>query len=72
MPERIEVRGTRNGARDFIEVPTRDEAAISALLEERRGYAMRGRADRVSQVEAQLTRLGWVAPARKPGRPPKN
>ena len=36
---------------------------IAALLEERRGYVVRGLADRVKAVDAELARLGHKAPA---------
>ena len=39
------------------------QAEIDALLDERRGYVVRGLADRVKAVDAQLARLGHrVAP----------
>lgn len=42
---------------------------IDALLEERHGYVVRGLADRVAQVDAELARLGYTrddaAPARR-------
>ena len=39
---------------------------IAALLEERRGYELRGLNDRVAAVDAELRRLGAQAvPARK-------
>jgi len=40
------------------------KATIRALIEERRGYVMRGLDDRVAAVDAQLRRLG--ASAEKP------
>jgi hypothetical protein len=40
------------------------QATIGALLEERRGYELRGEDDRVAQVDAQLKALGHEA--RKP------
>lgn len=33
---------------------------IAALLEERRGYVLRGLRDRVAQVDAEIERLGGV------------
>ena len=36
---------------------------IAALLEERRGYVMRGLPARVAAVDAELARLGHKAPA---------
>lgn len=41
-----------------------DQATIAALLEERRGYALRGDEDRVAQVDAQLKALGHGAQKR--------
>lgn len=38
-----------------------DQATISALLEERRGYVRRGEDDRVAQVDKQLKALGAAA-----------
>jgi hypothetical protein len=38
------------------------QAEIAALLEERRGYVMRGLPDRVQAVDAQLALLGHAAP----------
>lgn len=32
---------------------------INALLEERRGYVMRGKTERVREVDEELTRLGY-------------
>jgi hypothetical protein len=32
---------------------------INALLEERRGYVMRGKVERVRDVDAELARLGY-------------
>ena len=40
------------------------QATISALLEERRGYVLRGDEQRLAQVDAQLRALG--ASAEKP------
>ena len=37
------------------------QAEIDALLEERRGYVIRGLADRVKAVDEQLARLGHKA-----------
>jgi hypothetical protein len=48
------------------------DETIAALLEERRGYVMRGLPDRVAVVDAELARLGHrVAPeaAVKPKAP---
>ncbi len=58
MPEQIAVRGVRNGATDFIEVPTAEEAYIAALLRERRGYEMRGDSQGVADVDAEIVRVG--------------
>ena len=59
---------------------------VNALLEERRGYVLRGLKDRVAQVDAELARLGVAVEAapvetavvepqenarRGPGRPRK-
>jgi hypothetical protein len=38
---------------------------IEALLEERRGYEVAGKADRVAQVDAELERAGHRQPARR-------
>lgn len=38
------------------------QADITALLEERRGYVMRGLPDRVKAVDEQLAALGYQAP----------
>jgi len=35
---------------------------INALLEERRGYVMRGKLERVQDVDAELARLGYEPP----------
>lgn len=37
------------------------EATISALIEERRGYVLRGEEERVALVDAELRRLGHEA-----------
>lgn len=42
-----------------------DEALVAALLEERRGYELRGAAERVAEVDAQLKRLGHSTPKPK-------
>jgi len=39
---------------------------INALLEERRGYVMRGKLERVQDVDAELARLGYTPPENKP------
>ena len=39
---------------------------IEALLEERRGYVVRGLKDRVAQVDAEIERLGGVKVADEP------
>lgn len=38
-----------------------EKATIAALLEERRGYELRGEDERVAQVDAQLKHLGHDA-----------
>jgi hypothetical protein len=38
------------------------QAEIDALLDERRGYVVRGLPDRVKAVDEQLARLGYRAP----------
>lgn len=58
MPDRIEVRGVRSGASDYIEVETAEEAYIAALLRERRGYEMRGDVEGMAAVDAELARVG--------------
>jgi hypothetical protein len=50
---------TDTGGRDVSKED--DKATIAALLEERRGYEMRGQADRVAQVDRQLSALGHNA-----------
>lgn len=47
----------------------RREATLAALEAERRGYAMRGREDRVSLVDAEITRLGGGASPAASKRP---
>ena len=49
-----------------------EKATIAALLEERRGYVLRGETDRVVQVDAQLRHLGHDAekPASRATRRP--
>lgn len=42
------------------------EATIEALLREREGYLLYGRKDRAAQVDAELERLGYVAPKAEP------
>jgi FixJ family two-component response regulator len=58
MPDRIPVRAVRNGGLDFIEVPTRDEQLIAALLRERAGYVVRNLPERIAAVDVELHRLG--------------
>lgn len=41
----------------------RRQATIDALLEERRGYEIAGKADRAKQVDAALKDAGYKAPA---------
>jgi hypothetical protein len=41
-----------------VEVPTKDEAVVAALLAERLGYVRRGLPDRVALVDAELARYG--------------
>jgi hypothetical protein len=38
--------------------PSAEDAYAQALLREREGYVMRGRDDRVAEVDAELERLG--------------
>lgn len=70
MPDRIPVRAVRNGGLDHIEVPTRDEAHIAALQRERAGYVQRNLPERVTAVDAELSRLGHRQPTQddKPAR----
>lgn len=42
---------------------------VEALLEERRGYALHGRKDRVAQVDAELAKYGIVVDASEQERP---
>jgi len=42
-----------------IPVPTPAQSLIAALLEERRGYVVRGLSDRVALVDQELERLGY-------------
>lgn len=42
---------------------------IGALLEERRGYEVAGRADRVAEVDAALVAAGYKAPAGRRAKP---
>lgn len=37
---------------------TGDDGYVAALLDERRGFVMRGKKDRVAQVDAELARFG--------------
>lgn len=49
-----------------------DPALVEALLRERQGYVIRGLAERIAAVDAELARLGFEvekpAPARRPRR----
>ena len=49
-----------------------EKATIASLLEERRGYALRGLDDRVAQVDAQLKALAYDAekPSKRASRRP--
>ncbi|MEU6490388.1 hypothetical protein ABZ890_08340 [Streptomyces sp. NPDC046984] len=58
MPEKETATNVRTGETTTTEVPTADEAYVSALLREREGYAIHDRADRVAAVDAELKRLG--------------
>jgi hypothetical protein len=39
------------------------DAYVAALLEERRGYVIRGDLGRVAEVDAELARVGYEVPA---------
>lgn len=58
MPETEKATNVRTGEQVTTEVPTADEAYVSALLRERDGYERHDRADRVAAVDAELKRLG--------------
>jgi hypothetical protein len=66
MPELIPVRSVRTGGLDHIEVPTRDEALIAALVRERDGYRRTGRDAQALEVDVELDRLGYVDPSTDP------
>ncbi|MCP9209286.1 hypothetical protein [Streptomyces cucumeris] len=58
MSQKQTATNVRTGERTESEVPTADEAYVSALLREREGYATYGREDRVQAVDEELKRLG--------------
>lgn len=73
MPDRIEVQGVGKPGRDFILVPTADEARLAALLEERRGYAIAREVgekqrygmdvdDTLAAIDTQIENLGGTVP----------
>ena len=43
-----------------------NKSLIDALLEERRGYEVRGLKDRIKAVDEQLAALGFVSKSSKP------
>lgn len=49
-----------------MEVPTKDEAIVAALLAERLGYVRRNLPARVALVDAELARYGHGVVAEKP------
>ncbi|MER7046777.1 hypothetical protein [Streptomyces jumonjinensis] len=69
MPEQQTARNVATGAEVVIEVPTVEEMQIFALQRERDGYVLRGLADRVKAVDAELKRMG--AAARQPADVPR-
>lgn len=56
MPERVEVRAVRNGAVDYVEVPTAQETYLAALERELVGYRQRGDAVGAFEVEREIAR----------------
>jgi hypothetical protein len=46
-----------------------DQAYIDALLRERRGYEIHGKADRVKDVDAALAAAGYTRPEAKKAAP---
>lgn len=66
MPDQIQVRSTKNGTPDVVEVPTLDENWIAAYFRERAGYLAQGNNEGVEAVDAELARYGL-----KPGQAPR-
>jgi hypothetical protein len=62
MPERIEVTAVRNGAKDFMEVPTQTEAQIAAILTDRAGYISAGHLHLIPGIDETLAYLGYEGP----------
>jgi hypothetical protein len=59
MPERVEVTVVRNGGKDFMEVPTREEEQIAAILSDRAGYISAGHLHLIPGIDATLRHLGY-------------
>jgi hypothetical protein len=59
MPDRVEVTVIKNGGKDFLEVPTRDEAQIAAILSDRAGYIAGGHLHLIPAIDETLAFLGY-------------
>lgn len=59
MPDRVEVTVVRNGGTDFMEVPTREEAQIAAILSDRAGYISAGHLHLIPACDETLRYLGY-------------
>lgn len=59
MPEEVEVTVVRNGGKDIMVVPTREEEQIAAILSDRAGYISAGHFHLIPGIDATLAHLGY-------------
>jgi len=59
MPDQVEVTVVRNGGKDVMVVPTREEAQIAAILSDRAGYISAGHFHLIPACDETLRWLGY-------------
>lgn len=59
MPDQVEVTVIRNGGKDVMIVPSREEEQIAAILSDRAGYISAGHLHLIPGIDATLAHLGY-------------
>lgn len=59
MPQEVEVTVLRNGGKDVLRLPTREEEQIAAILSDRAGYISAGHTHLIPGIDATLAHLGY-------------
>lgn len=59
MPDHVEVTVVRNGGKDVMVVPSREEEQIAAILSDRAGYISAGHLHLIPGIDATLAYLGY-------------